>query len=69
MTAVHDELLPVTLGDCVFVCVCVCVRACVFVMVCIKMLIFVCFVRLYTIDLYNYGYLCIVCFSLSCKAL
>ena len=33
------------------------------------LLIFVCFVRLYTIDLYNYGHLCIVCFSLSCKAL
>ena len=24
------------------------------------------FYRLYTNDLYNYGYLCIVCFSLSC---
>ena len=27
------------------------------------------FVRLYTVDLYGYEYLCIVCFSLSCKAL
>ena len=35
-----------------------------FVFVCFaSMLIFVCFVRLYTIDLYHYGYICIVCFS------
>ena len=33
------------------------------------LLIFVCFVRLYTIDLYNYGYLRVVCFSLSCEAI
>ena len=33
--------------------------ASVFAMFCMKMLIFVCFVRLYTTDLYNYGYLCI----------
>ena len=56
-------------------CVCVCVRArailcaCVFAMFCMTMLILVCFVPLYTTDLYNYGYLCIVCFSLNCKAL
>ena len=60
---------------CVCVCVCVCVRtctilcACEFAMFCMKMLIFICFVCLYTTDLYNYGYLCIVCFSFSCKAL
>ena len=42
---------------------------CVFAMFCMKMLIFVCFVRLYSINLYNYGYLCILSFSLSCKAL
>ena len=41
--------------------------ACVFAMLCMKM--FVNFVRLYTTDLYNYGYLRIVCFSVSCKAL
>ena len=60
-----------------FVCVCVCTRThardfvCMrfFAMFCMKMLIFVCFVRLYTTDFYNYGYLCIVCFSLSCKRL
>ena len=59
---------------------CVCVSVCVcgggggvrvflpcFVLRCL--LIFVYFVRLYTIDLYNYGYLRIVYFSLSCKAL
>ena len=35
-----------------------------FVFVCFaSMLIFVYFVRLYTIDLYHYGYMCIVCFS------
>ena len=34
-----------------------------------KMFIYVCFVRLYTSDLYSNGYLCIVYFSLSCKAL
>ena len=54
---------------------CVCARArailcaCVFAMFCMTMLILVCFVPLYTTDLYNYGYLCIVCFSLNCKAL
>ena len=31
------------------------------------LLIFVCFVRLYTIDLYNYGYLCIVNYFLFFK--
>ena len=62
---------------CVFVCVfvCVCVSACmhvhlvhVFVMLCMK-IIFVCFACLYTIDLYNYGYLHTACFSLNCKVL
>ena len=43
--------------------------ACVFAMFCTEMLIFVCFVHLYNIDLYNYGCLCFACFSLSCKAL
>ena len=33
------------------------------------LLIFICCVRLYTTDLYHYRYLCIVCFSLSCKVL
>ena len=47
---------------CVCVCTCAILCACVFAMFCMKMLIFVCFVRLYTTDLYNYGYLCIVCF-------
>ena len=58
-------------------CVCdpVCVRtilcACVFAIFCMKMFVNfrICFVCLYAIDLYNYGYLCIVCFSLSCKVL
>ena len=39
--------------------------ACVFAMLCTKILIFICFILLYTTDLYNYGYLRIVCFSLS----
>ena len=44
--------------------------ACVFVMLSWKcLLIFVCFVRLYTTDLCNYEYLRIVCFSLSCKVI
>ena len=47
--------------------------ACVFAMICMKT--FVNFCVLYTcnciplICIYNYGYLCIGCFSLSCKAL
>ena len=37
--------------------------ACVFALLCMKMfVIFVCFVRLHTIDLYNYVHLRIVCF-------
>ena len=61
------------------VCVWVCARAhayardlvCVcFAMLCMKMFVnFTCFVCFYTIDLYNYGYLHIVSFSLSCKVL
>ena len=64
---------------CVCVCVCVCARARARARLCMRvllscfvwrcLLIFVCFICLYTIELYNYGYLCIVCFSLSCKAL
>ena len=58
---------------CVCVCVCVCVHAtlcaCVFTMLCV---IFVCsflYVLYACIDLYNYGYLSVVCFSLSRKVL
>ena len=57
------------------VCVCVCARARDFVCVFLPrfvsrcLLISVCFVRMYPINLYNYVYLCIVCVSLSCKAL
>ena len=63
---------------CVRACVCAFVRmsvlmiscACVFAMFCIQMFVnFHVFIRLYTIDLYNYGYLCTVCFSSSCKVL
>ena len=63
---------------CVCVCVCACARArsCVRVFLpgfiawfCMKMLIFVYFVRLYTIDLYYYRHLRSVCFPLTCKAL
>ena len=56
---------------CVPACVRACVRvrailcACVFAMLCMKMLIFICFARLYTTDFYNYGYLCIVFFLSS----
>ena len=60
---------------CVYVCVCVCailyVR--VFAMLCMKMFVnfrmFCVLVYDYTVDLYNYRYLRIVCFSLNCKAL
>ena len=56
----------------VCVCVCVCVRSCVFAMLCVKIFVnfhvlYTC--KLYTTDLYNYGYLRIICFSLSCKVL
>ena len=61
------------------ICVCVCVCVCVHVQFCVRvflpcfvwrcLIIFICSVCLYTTDLYNYGYLCIVCFSLSCKVL
>ena len=71
--ALYLHCVHAILCVCVCVWVCACVRvilcACVFAMFCMKMLISVCFVRLYTIDLYNYGYLRIVCFTLSCKAL
>ena len=50
---------------CVYMCVCVC-----FTMLCMKMLINLCvFCLLVYIYFWIYGYLCIVCFSLSCKAL
>ena len=53
---------------------CVCVFVCVHANLCACflwrcLLIFICSVRLYTIDLHNYAYLCIACFSLSCKVL
>ena len=60
---------------CTILCVCVFVHA-VYVCFCHTLYenvcsfdISVCFVYLYTIDLCNYRYLHIVCFSLSCKAL
>ena len=59
----------------IILCVCVCVH----VQFCVRvflpcfvwrgLIVFICFECLYTIDLYNYEYLCIVCFSLSCKVL
>ena len=51
-------------------CVCVCVLDLVCVCFCHALYEnFVCSVCLHTTDLYNHGYLHIVCFSLSCKAL
>ena len=64
--------------DPIHVCVCVCVRAraCELAcarsaMLCIKMVVNICVFcfLVYTTDLYNYGYLHTVCFSLGCKAL